>query len=66
MNYNASSKVEFHRNCRSSRDEYNDGEDFSGFRKLAAETREKTVKQKVTKGSILCRTKVKSITKDDN
>ena len=46
MNYNVSSKVEFYRNCRSSRDEYNDGEDFSGFRKLTAETREKRLNRK--------------------
>lgn len=65
MNYDASSKVQIYKSRRSNMDEYDDGENFQGFSKLAIEAREEENKQKVTIGSILCRNKVKSVTKDN-
>lgn len=65
MNYGAGSKVQIYKCCRSSMNEYDDGENFQGFSKLATEAREKVIKQKVTIGSILCRNKMKSVTKDN-
>ena len=65
MNYDASSKVQIYKSHRSNIDEYDDGENFQGFSKLAIEAREEENKQKVTIGSILRRNKVKSVTKDN-
>lgn len=65
MNYDASSKVQIYKSRRSSMNEYDAGENFQGFSKLATEARPKEIKQKVTISSILCRNKVKSVTKDN-
>lgn len=40
MNYDASSKVQIYKSRRSSMNEYDDGENFQGFSKLATEARE--------------------------
>lgn len=66
MNPSISSKTEFYKNCRSSINEYDDGEDFSGFSKLVAEAKKHETERKGTIRSIFCENKEKSVAKNDN
>lgn len=52
MKFSISSKAEFYKNCRNNMNEYDDGEDFSGFSKLVAEAKEHKAEKKGTIRSI--------------
>ena len=64
MNSSISSKAEFYKSCRSSMNEYDDGEDFPGFSKLIAETKENEAEKKGIISSIFCKNKEKRAVKE--